>query len=509
MKHPRNLSAAIAAVCLTLSLQACTGLPPASQDNALPAVPQVPEQFPAASGGVSAAKVEWQAFFKDRHLADLVETALANNQELNILMQEIEVAKSEVGARQGEYLPFINLRAGAGIDKAGRYTREGVVEHNHEIREGKEFPEPLPDFLLSAEASWEVDIWKKLRNATKAANLRYLATEEGRNFMVTRLVAETASEYYALLALDRRLAILEQTIRVQESALETVRLQKAAARATELAVRKFEAEVLKNRSQVFELRQEITETENRLNFLAGRFPQPVERAANGFDQLPSAAPEVGSPAELLANRPDVRQAELALAAAKLDVKVARAQFYPSLDLSAAVGLRSFETASFATTPESLIYRVAADLLVPLFNRRAIRAAYQSASARQLQALYEYQQTVLRAYLEVETQLAKADNYGHSFELKREQVGAMNDSVAIAGKLFKFARADYMEVLMTQRDALESGMELVELKQQQVNALVKTYQALGGGHVSKPAIAAGGAHAAQDPAGGKRAPTVGG
>ncbi len=190
--------------------------------------------------------------------------------------------------------------------------------------------------------------------------------------MVTRLVAETASEYYALLALDRRLAILEQTIRVQESALETVRLQKAAARATELAVRKFEAEVLKNRSQVFELRQEITEAENRLNFLAGRFPQPVERAANGFDQLPSAAPEVGSPAELLANRPDVRQAELALAAANLDVKVARAQFYPSLDLSAAVGLRSFETASFATTPESLIYRVAADLLVPLFNRKAIR-----------------------------------------------------------------------------------------------------------------------------------------
>ena len=189
-----------------------------------------------------------------------------------------------------------------------------------------------------------------------------------------------------------------------------------------------------------------------------------------------------------------------MAAAQLDVKVARAQFYPSLDLSAAVGLRSFETASFATTPESLIYRVAADLLVPLFNRKAIRAAYQSASARQLQALYEYQQTVLRAYLEVVTQRAKADNYGQSFAIKRQQVDAMNDSVALAGQLFKFARADYMEVLMTQRDALESGMELVELKQQQVNALVKTYQALGGGHVANAAAAAGAGQAAQAPAG---------
>lgn len=490
MKHAKNLSVAIAAVCLTLSLQACTGLPPASQDDVLPSGPQVPEKFPAAAPGASVATVEWREFFKDEHLAGLVDTALSNNQELNVLLQEIAAAKSEIGARQGEYLPFLNLRAGAGVDKAGRYTREGVVEENHEIKEGKAFPEPLPDFLVSAEVSWEIDIWKKLRNATKAATLRYLATQEGRNFMVTRLVAEIAREYYALLALDRRLAMLEETIRVQESALETVKLQKSGARATELAVRKFEAEVLKNRSHRFEIRQEITETENRLNFLAGRFPQPIERTPGGFDRIPVTSPQVGSPAELLANRPDVRQAELELAAARLDVKVARAQFYPSLDLSAAVGLRSFETASFVTTPESLIYNVAADLLVPLFNRKAIRAAYQAASARQLQALYGYQQTVLRAYLEVVNQLAKADNFGRSYDLKHQQVDAMTDSVRIAGQLFKFARADYMEVLMTQRDALESGMEMVELKQQQVNALVKTYQALGGGYSGKAADAAG-------------------
>lgn len=162
-------------------------------------------------------------------------------------------------------------------------------------------------------------------------------------------------------------------------------------------------------------------------------------------------------------------------------------------------MRSFETASFATTPKSLIYNVAADLLVPLFNRKAIRAAYQSASARQLQALYEYQQTVLRAYVEVATQLARADNFGRGYALKYQQVDAMSDSVKIAGQLFKFARADYMEVLMTQRDALESGMEMVELKQQQVNALVQTYQALGGGYAA--ATATGGSGESAGPAGG--------
>jgi NodT family efflux transporter outer membrane factor (OMF) lipoprotein len=482
----RITPAAAAAACLALSLQGCTGLPPAGQDELLPTAPGVPAEFPAAPPGASVGTTDWREFFKDAHLVALIDTGLANNQELNVLLQEIAAAKSEIGARQGEYLPFINLRAGSGVDKAGRYTRDGAVERNLEIKDGKEFPEPLPDFMLSAEMSWEIDIWKKLRNATKAATLRYLATQEGRNFMVTRLVAEIAGEYYALLALDRRLAILEETIRIQQSALEIVKLQKAAARATELAVRKFEAEVLKNRSHVFELRQEITETENRLNYLAGRFAQPVERTPGGFDQLPEAAPRIGAPADLLANRPDVRQAELELGAARLDVKVARAQFYPSLDLSAAVGLRSFETASFVTTPESLMYRVAADLLVPLFNRKAIRAAYQSASARQLQSLYRYQQTVLRAYLEVVTQLAKADNFGQGLALKRQQVDALRDSVTIAGQLFKFARADYMEVLMTQRDALESGMELVELKQQQVNAFVQTYQALGGGYSGKAA-----------------------
>ena len=471
---------------LTLCLQGCSGLSLFGPTDELPqASPgaEIPASFPVGSEAGSSAGVAWREFFTDPRLIALIDSALQSNQELKVLMQEIEVARNEVSAREGEYLPFVNLRAGAGVDKVGRATREGAVEENLEIEPGREFPEPLPDFLVSAEVSWEVDIWKKLRNAKKAAVLRYLATREGRNFMVTHLVAEIANAYYELTALDNRLAILNKTIEIQESALETVKLQKAAAKATELAVRKFEAEVLKNRSRLYEIRQQITETENRLNYLVGRYPQPIERSARGFEELALPVVHVGDPAELLGNRPDIHQAELELAAAELDVKVARARFYPSLDLSAAIGLQTFDAGAIASTPESLIYRVAADLLVPLFNKKAIRAAYRSANAQQLQALYKYRQTVLKAYLEVLNQLAKIDNLEQSYAMKRKQVEAMSESIAIAARLFKSARADYMEVLMTQRDALESRMELVELKQQQVNARVTTYQALGGGYTN--------------------------
>ena len=123
----------------------------------------------------------------------MIDTGLKNNQELNIILQEIEINKNEIRARKGEYLPYVNLSGGAGLEKAARYTRNGAVEDNIDIKPGTEFPEPLTDYSLGVYASWELDVWKKLRNAKKAAASRYLASIEGRNFMVTNLVAEIAS----------------------------------------------------------------------------------------------------------------------------------------------------------------------------------------------------------------------------------------------------------------------------------------------------------------------------
>ncbi|MEE4185729.1 MAG: efflux transporter outer membrane subunit [Gammaproteobacteria bacterium] len=474
----------VTSLAAMLSLAACAALPgkePAVAESTGRAAELLPASYPEAAGPASSAEVDWREFFGDPYLAALIDAAIANNQELNILMQEIAIARNEVDARAGEYLPFVSLGAGAGTEKVGRFTRNGAVEENLPLRDGESFREPLPDFMLGISASWEIDIWNRLRNAKKAAVLRYLATQEGRNFMQTHLVAEIADAYFELLALDNSLLILERMLEIQQQALSVVRLQKAAARATELAVRRFEAEVLKNQSQLFEMRQQIVEVENRLNFLAGRYPQPIERQAADLENYALRSVSLGQPSELLANRPDVRQAELELAAAKLDVSVARARFYPSLDISAALGLQTAASGTLLSAPESVFYNLAGEVMMPLFNKQAIRAAYNNATASQLQALYRYQQIVLNAYVEVANQWAMIRNIGESHSNKSEQVAALTESVAIADRLYRSARAEYTEVLLTQRDALESRMELVELRQQQFSALVNMYQALGGGY----------------------------
>jgi NodT family efflux transporter outer membrane factor (OMF) lipoprotein len=417
---------------------------------------------------------------KDPDLRTLIDSALSNNQELNIMLQEIAVSKNEVRARKGEYLPFLDLAAGAGVEKAGEYTRNGAVERNLPIDEETAFPEPFPDLLVAAQLSWELDIWKKLRNSKQAAAMRYLGTVEGKNFMVTRLVAEIANSYFELLALDNQLEILRSNIEIQQDALAIVRLEKQAAKVTELAVRRFEAEVLKNRSMQYLIQQRIVEAENRINFLVGRYPQPVIRNSAVFAELTPDTMYAGLPAQLLANRPDVRQAELELAAAKLDVKAAKANFYPSVRLTAGVGLNAFDASHLIQTPQSMIYNALGELMVPLINRNAIKAVYANANARQVQAVYEYERTVLNAYVEVVNELSNIRNLRSSYDLREQQVEALSSSITISSNLFRSARADYMEVLLTQRDALESKFELVETRKQQMNAMVDMYKALGGG-----------------------------
>ncbi|MCU0354635.1 MAG: efflux transporter outer membrane subunit [Cytophagales bacterium] len=442
----------------------------------------VPTSFNGSNSqdSTNTAAVNWQAFFTDPNLNTLIETALKNNQELNITLQEIQIARNEIRARKGEYLPFVGIRGAAGADRLSRHTLLGATEEANRIQPERENPRPLPDYQLSAFATWEVDIWHRLRNAKKAAASRYLASVEGRNFMVTNLIAEIATSYYELLALDNQLAIVKQNIEIQTDALEIVRMQKQSARVTELAVRRFEAQVLNTQSLQYNIQQQIVETENRLNFLAGRYPQPISRNAQAFPNLVPDSVSAGIPPQLLANRPDIRRAELELAAAKLDVKVARANFYPALRINAATGFQAFNPSYLLRAPESMIFSLAGDLVAPLVNRNGIKAAYYAANARQIQTVYNYERTILNAYVEVANQVSNISNLGKSYDLKAKEVEALTQSVTISNNLFRSARADYMEVLLTQRDALESRFDLVETKMQQLNAMVSVYRALGGG-----------------------------
>jgi outer membrane protein, multidrug efflux system len=439
----------------------------------------VPARFHSRQDTASIAEINWRQYFSDNNLITLIDTALTRNQELNITLQEIEIRRNEVRARKGEYLPFLDARAGAGFEKEGRYTRHGAVDENVEIMPGKRFPDPLQDFVVGAFASWEVDIWKKLRNAKKAAAYRYLSSMEGRNFMVTNLISEIANSYYELMALDNQLDIIQRNVEIQTDALQIVKQQKDAAKLTQLAVNRFEAQLLNTTNRQFEIQQRIVETENRLSFLTGSFPNGIPRSSGAFSTFSIDSISIGVPSQLLANRPDIRQAELELAAAKLDVKVARANFYPSVRITSGIGFQAFN-AGYLINPESLLLNLAGDLVAPLVNRNAIKAQYYSANARQLQSVYDYERTILKAYVDVLNQISGVQNFAKSYQTKSKEVEILMNSITISNSLFRSARADYLEVLLTQREALESKMELVEIRQRQMNSKVNIYRSLGGG-----------------------------
>jgi multidrug efflux system outer membrane protein len=438
-----------------------------------------PQSSRESEGVKVANSIKWENFFSDKNLIDLINLALKNNQELNIVSQRILMAQNEIIAREGEYQPRVGMGTEVGVEKVGKFTHRGATDATTQYEPGKFVPEDLQNYSLGLNFAWELDIWSRLRNASKAAIYEYLASIDGKHFLETKLVAEIASTYFELLALDKQLEIVQTNIEIQSEAVELVRLQKDAARLTSLAVKRFEAEVLKNRSRKYELIQEIVETENKLNILVGRFPQPIERDSKDFIAIVPKNLEAGVPVDLLSNRPDVKRAEHELEATKLNVKSTRTLFYPSLSIEARAGYESFR-GEHLITPESIFYNVAGNLTAPLLNRNAIKAEYFNANAKQIQAVFEYEQAILNAYTEVANQLASIENVQKTLELKTEQTRLLTESIEISNTLFKAARADYVEVLMTRRDALEAQMELIEIKKEQLNSYISLYQALGGG-----------------------------
>ncbi|KFF27272.1 TolC family protein [Chryseobacterium vrystaatense] len=471
----------IAAIALSLVLTGCRApMATVIKDEVKENLPQNFNQEEQQDANANSGTTPWRQFFTDPNLVSLIETALKNNQELLITLQEIEIAKSGVLAKKGKLTPTVSAGIGAGVKKAGRYTSEGAGDATTEIEPGREMPDPLGNFEGGLMANWEIDIWKKLRTEKEAAVAHYLSTVEGKNFVLSNLIEEVADNYYELLALDNQLDIIQQYIKLQERALEISKIQKEAAAATELAVKKFEAELAKSKASEYTIRQEITEKENQINALLGRYPQPIVRTKESFMSTMPQTVYTGIPSQLLANRPDIKQAELELKAAKLDVQAARKEFYPSLEISATLGLEAFKPSYLVKLPESMAYNLAGELAGPLINKSAIKANFQTADAKQIQSLYEYDKTILHAYLDVANLMSKVKNIDQYYQMKSQETKALDQSIDIANQLFKNSRADYLEVLLNQRDALDAKMELIEAKQKQLSTVVDIYKSLGGG-----------------------------
>lgn len=422
----------------------------------------------------------WKEFFTDPNLVKLIDEALKNNQELLITLQQIEIAKSDVMYKNGKLSPTVAAKLGAGANKAGRYTSEGAGDATTEIEPGREMPDPLGNFEGGLVANWEVDIWHKLRTEKKAAVAHYLSTVEGKNFVLSSLIAEVADNYYELLSLDNHLDIIHQYMDLQKKALEVAKIQKQAMATTELAVKKFEAELAKSSATEYDLKQQITEKENQINALLGRYPQSIVRTKESFMSIVPQTIYTGIPSQLLANRPDIKQAELELESAKLDVEAARKEFYPSLEINATLGLEAFNPSYLVKLPESIAFNLIGELAGPLINKSAIKAQFKTADARQIQALYEYDKTILGAYIDISNLMSKIKNLDKYYELKAQESKALDDGIGIANQLFRNSRADYLEVLMNQRDALDAKMELIEAKERQLSTVVNIYKSLGGG-----------------------------
>ena len=480
-KHRKHVIArAIACSIMLLVLPSC-GIPPLRRAEPGPGLPA---SFNGATSSENSSQLRIEEFYNDPMLTCLIQQALAGNRELKILNEDVQIASNEVLARSGAYLPFVSVGAGAGLNRYSRFTLEGAGIRDDPYLPGKFFPNPLGNFLGGINLTWQLDIYRQLRNARDAAAQRYVAASERRNYFVTRLVAEIAENYYRLMALDKRLENLDQIIELQERSLEIAKARKEAARGTELAVLRFQAEVRRNQSEKLIVNQDIVVAENRINFLVNRYPQPVERMSAGFFDLTIHTLSVGVPSQLLQNRPDIRQAERELAAAGLDVKVARVNFFPQLMINGGVGLQAFNL-RYLFEPQAVIGDIAGGLVGPLVNKRAIRAQYLTANARQLQSIYNYQRVILNAFTEVINRLSMVQNYSKSIEIKKQQLESLEAAVEVANNLFQTARTEYLDVLFAQRDLRDARVALIDTKAEQLSAIVNTYQALGGGLLSDP------------------------
>jgi len=466
-------------VLMSLMLFQCTSTKNTQQTAFAP----LPQKFVNRTDSSSAASINWKEFFTDPTLIGLIDTALVNNLDVQIAFQKINVARSQVKFARGLSAPFVTGSGSAGQQNYGEYTQEGVgnydTDFSKNIREDQHMAPDLKDFYLGLHTSWEIDVWGKLRNKRKAATAKYLASVEGRNWVITNLISEIATTFYELLALDYELQIIDETIILQTNQLSIVIIQKEAGRANELAVKQFEAQVLHSKGLRIEVSQKIIEAENKLNYLLGRYPQPINRDVTHFTQTVPQQVLIGIPSDLLGNRPDIKQAEYELTASKANLKAAKAAFYPSFTISGALGFHSFNP-DFFITPNALVYNIFGGLVTPLVNQSAIKASFRTAKATQLEAMCNYQKAILNGYIEVYNQMVYINNLNQIYKLKSEEVNVLTTSIETASELFLTGRATYLEIIVTRSAALQSRLELINIKKRQFNSVVHIYKALGGG-----------------------------
>lgn len=422
----------------------------------------------------SIANIQWENFFTDTTLQQLIDSAIINNYDMQIALKNIESSRLLFKQTRFNYTPQVNLNVMANTSRPSDNSLNGLtlgqfLGTNH-----------IEDYNAYLSLSWEADIWGKIRNQSKASLAQYLQTSEARKAIQTNIVSSVSQAYYNLLMLDEQLDIARRNVRLNDSTLQIIKLQLQAGQVTSLAVQQAEAQQLAATQLVPEFEQNIAIQENALRLLTGALPDKIERSTR-LDQLTVAdGISAGLPSEIVSRRPDVRSAELALNLANANVGFNKANMYPVLNITAAGGVNSFRASNWFNIPASLFGTVAGSVLQPVINRKKLKTQYEVSEIEREKVVLQFRQSVLNAVGEVSDALVKIEKLKARQAITANRVSTLQQATGNANLLFKNGLANYLEVITAQSNVLQSELELASIKRQQLSAVAELYRSLGGG-----------------------------
>lgn len=413
------------------------------------------------SDSANFAEVPWKEIFTDPHLQSIIDTALAGNPGIQIAIARIKKAQAAFRQSGAEFFPSLN----AGVNASFQSETGGFG-----------IPE---SYQLYGSTSWEADIWGKFRNSRRAALASLMASEAFRKAVVTDLVSSVAMNYYTLLALDAQLAITEQTLSRRIRNVEVMELLKendviTGADLVLSQANRYSAEVT-----IPDLKQRIYETENNLRLLMGESPGKIERSTLDEQDL---APELrtGVPAQLLANRPDVLEAEYRLRSSYEMARVARSNFYPALTLNGRGGLTETSIEALFSSPV-IFWNITAGLLQPIFNFGLNRQRFATAKADIEESQATFRRTLLNAGSEVVNAMHGYQAATDKIEIRQNQIGYLEKAVEYTTELLKYtSNTSYIDVLTSEVNLLSAQLAGVNDRLQQLQSIVDLYRSLGGG-----------------------------
>ncbi len=412
----------------------------------------------------SVALLPYRSFFADGTLRELIDSAMVHNIDLQIALKNIDYSRQTLNAAQLGLLPSLNI----GAQNTKTHASDYGVKTNAD------------DYTAFGAASWEADIWGKIRSRSKSAQANYLKTQEAAKAVRTRLVADVASGYYNLLMLDAQQKTTRKNLMLADTTLKMIGLQYTAGQVTALAVQQQEASRQAIAGTIPVIEQKISAQENALSILCGRMPDTVKRDRVLFTIKVADALPAGVPSALLQNRPDVRAAELAVRAAHADMGEAKANLYPSLTLTATGGVDALKTSNWFSTPGSLYGVVQGSLVQPIFQRGQLRAKYNQSKIARDQAELSFKSALLKAVGEVSDALVLLEKVKVQEAIAQERAATLHKAAADATLLFNSGMATYLEVIVVETSALQADLDLATIRRQHLAAMAELYRSLGGG-----------------------------